>query len=120
MPPNSNHSNSYSNSNSNTTSPGASPYLGGGRSPSPHYFDSPNSNGLKLKNSNSSLAGSGGSGGLAPMSSIPGLGLAAGSVGSAWMDSMGKKFEQLQRSSTYVYFLSSPFFSLICFLLITN
>ncbi|KAF9443491.1 hypothetical protein P691DRAFT_679420 [Macrolepiota fuliginosa MF-IS2] len=40
------------------------------------------------------------------MSSIPGLGLAAGvavspqSVGS-WMDSMGKKLGQLQRSSTF-------------------
>ncbi|KAF5351050.1 hypothetical protein D9756_008211 [Leucocoprinus leucothites] len=95
-------------SSSNTTSPGASPRLGGSLSPS--FIESSNGkasgtgingrNGLKLSSSPSL-------GGLAPMSSIPGFGLTAGVAGvssppvSSWMDSMGKKFGQLQRSSTF-------------------
>lgn len=81
-------------------SPGSSPRLGGG-SPSLSYLDGKtngvNGTGPRL-NSSSAL------GGLAPMSSIPGLGsMTTGAVTppvGSWMDSMGKKLGQLQRSST--------------------
>ena len=51
-------------------------------------------------------------GGSAPISSIPGLGLTAGvaTVSSpSWMDNVGKKLKELQKSSTCVVLLSISF-----------
>ncbi|KAJ3573401.1 hypothetical protein NP233_g2443 [Leucocoprinus birnbaumii] len=80
---------------SNSTSPGASPRLVA--SPNPSCTEpSTSTNGLKSSSTPS----------LAPMASIPGFGLAAGVTAvsppmSSWMDSMGKKLGQLQRSTTF-------------------
>lgn len=89
-----------------STSPASSPRPGG--SPLPSYLEA-NKNSTASSRSNSAPS----LGGLAPMSSIPGLGsMTAGvtvstpHVGS-WMDSVGKKLGQLQRSSTCVLFPSA-------------
>lgn len=123
---------SISRDNSPNVSPRSSPRLGGGSSPSPAYLAEPiggmthGPGNIRRSNSSSSMSGSGSSG-LAPMSSIPGLGsIAAGvtvsppPVGS-WMDSMGKKFGQLQRSSTFVlFYMPPPPLPCVCFLLINR
>jgi hypothetical protein len=115
---------SVSQSPSDTTSPDVSSRIPSGSSPSRSpRLNSTSPNGLKSPSA-SNLAGSSGTG-LPPMSSIPGLGLAAGSSAavpvSLWMDSMGKKIGQLQRSSTYVfssfscsYFSTVPDFVFVC------
>jgi len=75
-------------------SPGGSPSLRGSSPPS--LLGNPNRSGGAISRSNSGV-------GLAPMSSIPGLGMTTGAmtppVGS-WIDSVGKQWGKLHKSST--------------------
>lgn len=77
--------------------PGSSPSLGESFSPS-LLGNATNRVGGAISRSNSGV-------GLAPMSSIPGLGMTTGAmtppVGS-WIDSVGKQWGKLQKSSTWV------------------